>query len=33
MTSWFDAPTFAAYLRTKRGERGLREVSTEIGTW
>jgi transcriptional regulator with XRE-family HTH domain len=32
MTSWFDAPTFATYLRAKRGERNLREVFTEIGT-
>jgi hypothetical protein len=32
MTTWFDAPTFAAALRAKRGERSLREISTEIGT-
>jgi len=32
MTTWFDAPTLAAYVRAKRGQRGLREVAAEIGT-
>lgn len=32
MTTWFDASTFAACVRTKRGQRSLREVSAAIGT-
>jgi hypothetical protein len=32
MISWFDVPTFAASVRTRRGQRSLREASAEIGT-
>ena len=31
MTTIFDARLFAAALRTKRGDRGLRDVATETG--
>ena len=32
MATIFDAVTFAALVRTRRGERSLRELATEIGT-
>ncbi len=28
---WFDASTFAASIRAKRGQRSLREIASEIG--
>ncbi len=32
MKSWFDTRSFAASIRTRRDQRGLREVASEIGT-
>lgn len=32
MSTWFDTRALAACLRTKRGNRGLREVASEIRT-
>lgn len=31
MTRYFDARQFAAMVRARRGERGLREIASEIG--
>src|SRR5690348_13656380 len=32
MSKRFDAPRFAAFIRTRRGEQSLREAAAQIGT-